>query len=131
MRRDAERLLWIDCTGGLAVGAIVLAGSAWLSELYAVPRALVVVSGVANLLYGSFSLSLVRRPSRPRALIVLLVVANAAWSVLCVVAAIALAGRASAFGMMHIVGEALFVGGLAALEWRYRERLLGTTVANG
>jgi hypothetical protein len=35
-----------------------------------------------------------------------------------------LAGTASAFGLAHLVGEGLFVGGLAVLEWRRRERLL-------
>ena len=80
--------------------------------------------GVANLAYGAFSYSLARRASRPRALIVLLVVANASWALLCGLAAAHFAGQASAFGLAHLIGEGLFVGGLAVWEWRERESLL-------
>jgi len=34
---------------------------------------------------------------------------------------------ASAFGLAHLIGEGVFVGGLAALEWGHRERLLDAT----
>lgn len=38
------------------------------------------------------------------------------------------AGSASPFGLGHLVGEAIFVGGLAGLvEWRWREQLLTAT----
>ena len=47
-------------------------------------------------------------------MIVLLVVANATWSGLCVFTAAVLAGTASMFGLTHLVGEGVFVGGLAA-----------------
>ena len=49
-------------------------------------------------------------------MIVLLVVANATWSGLCVFTAAVLAGTASMFCLTHLVGEGVFVGGLAALE---------------
>jgi len=56
-------------------------------------------------------------------LIVLLVVANATWSGPCVFTAAVLAGTASMFGLTHLVGAGVFVGGLAALEWSQREQL--------
>jgi len=37
---------------------------------------------------------------------------------------VALAGGASVFGLAHLLGEGAFVGALATLEWRERERLL-------
>ena len=117
-------LLWVDCGAALLAGVAVLLLSSWLSQLYAMPRELLVGMGVADLAYGTYSLSLARRARRPRSLLVLLVVANATWAALCGLAAVRLAGTASAFGLAHLVGEGLFVGGLAALEWRRRERLL-------
>jgi hypothetical protein len=105
----------------------MLSLSAWLSQLYGLPRGLLVAMGVANLGYGAFSFSLARRARRPRSLIVLLVVANATWAGLCGLAAVRFAGPASAFGLAHLVGEGLFVGGLAGLEWRQRTRLLVAT----
>ena len=54
----------------------------------------------------------------------LLVFANFAWAVACLCLAGVFAGSATVFGMGHLIGEAVFVGGLAGLEWRWRDRLL-------
>lgn len=122
-----RKLLWVDCGAAFLAGVAMLFLSAWLSRLYALPEGLLVAMGVVNLGYGAFSFSLARRARRPRPLIVLLVVANATWAGLCGLAAVLLAGPASAFGVAHLVGEGLFVGGLAGLEWSQRERLLIAT----
>lgn len=118
-----RHLLWVDCTAGGVVGVLVLLLSGWLSELYALPPPVVLVMGAANLLYASFSFSLAVRRVRPMPLIVALVVANGVWAVGCVVAAGVFAGTASPFGLVTLIAEGLFVGGLAAAEWRFRERL--------
>ena len=120
-------LLWVDCTAGIFAGVLVLAGSSWLSEFYALPRPLLAATGAANVAYGLFSFSLARRAARPRSLIVLLVVANALWAVFCVIVAAHFAATASLFGLAHLIGEAIVVGGLAVLEWRHREHLTGRT----
>jgi hypothetical protein len=118
-----RRLLWVDSVAALLAGGATLALSGWLSQLYALPRGVLLTIGAANLAYGAFSGSLARLARRRRAQIVALVVANAAWAGLCWLAALAFAGRASVFGLAHLVGEGLFVGALASLEWRERERL--------
>jgi hypothetical protein len=110
-------ILWVDCTAALLAGLIVLSLSAPIADLYAMPRALVVGMGLANACYGTFSLSLAARAHPPSSLVVLLALANATWAVLCAVAASALWGTASYFGLAHLVGEGLFVGALARLEW--------------
>ena len=125
--RLLRRLLWVDCGAALLAGTAVLALSGCLSGLYALPRELLLGMGAVNLAYGTFSGSLARRARRPRALIVLLVVANAAWAVFCGLAAVSFAETASAFGMAHLIGEGTFVAGLAGLEWRERERLRRAT----
>jgi hypothetical protein len=102
----------------------MLALSGPLSALYAIPRPFLLGMAAANLAYGTFSGTLARRARRPRPLLVLLVTANATWAALCGAAAVWLAGRASVYGLAHLVGEGVFVGGLAALEWRRREQLL-------
>lgn len=118
-----RRLLWVDCSAGAIVGVTVLLLSEWLSALYGLPRGLLLVTGAANLLYASYSFSLARQPVRPMRWIVLLVAANAAWAVVCIVLAVVYGPAATVFGVGHLVGEGLFVGGLAALEWRHREQL--------
>lgn len=117
------KLLWIDGLGGAVAGAVVLLVGSWLSAWYQLPRDLLILMGVANLGYGMYSLSLARRSIRPKNLILLLIVANFFWAVVCVRLAVAFAQTASWLGLAHLVGEALLVGGLASVEWRFREQL--------
>jgi hypothetical protein len=122
--RNAKSLLWIDCLGGLVVGVLVFTLSSWLSGFYAMPEPFVIALGAANLTYGAFSLSLARRTVRPRALLLLLIGANLAWAVFCVIASIILAAQASAYGLALLLFEGVFVGGLGLLEWRFLDALL-------
>ncbi len=98
--------------------------SAWLSALYALPRAVLVAVAVANMAYGTYSGFLSRRQRRPYAMIVALVAANGVWAVLCFVAAWHYRETATVFGLAQLIGEGMIVGGMAALEWRVRARLL-------
>lgn len=122
--RVVNKLLWIDCTAAALAGVVVLVCSGWLSQWYALPRALLLFVGVVNLLYASCSFSLAVRAKRPQALIVLLVIANGLWAAACLVMAARFAGTATFFGLAHLLGEAVFVGGLACLEWKWRRQLL-------
>ena len=116
-------LLWIDCAAGAVAAVTVVVLSPWLSRLYGLPLNVLLFIGAANLLYASYSFSLARRRTRPISLIKLLVYANAAWVLVCIGLAVSFWGRATVFGLAHLIGEALFVGGLAALEWTQRDRL--------
>ena len=115
-----RKLLWLDCTAGGAVGLAVLALSGWLSDVYGLPRSVLLFTGLANGLYASYSFTLARRDRAPRRLVAALVVANALWVPVCVALAVRFAGEATAFGLAHLIGEGLFVGGLAWQEWRQR-----------
>jgi hypothetical protein len=119
-----KNLLWVDCVAGALAGVLVLMFSGWLSGLHALPRELLLLNGAVNLLYASCSFSLAVRARRPRSLITLLVFANLSWAVVCLCLAAVFAGSATVFGIGHLVGEAIFVGGLAGLEWRWRDQLL-------
>lgn len=118
-----RKLLWVDCTAAALAGVTVLALSGWLSRLYALPHGLLLFVGTANLLYASFSFSLALRAARPLFLIKLLVFANAAWVVACMGLAASFWNQATGFGVAQLIGEALFVGALAALEWNQRHQL--------
>ncbi|PAP79813.1 hypothetical protein B1759_10970 [Rubrivirga sp. SAORIC476] len=118
-----RHLLWIDSAAGALVGTVVLLASEELSGWYGLPRGLLLVTGAANVLYAAYSGSLAVRAVRPRAGIVALVVANAAWAVVCLALVWAYAGRGGGLGLLHLGAEAAVVGGLAALEWRHRDAL--------
>lgn len=117
-RRD---LLPLDCAAGSGVGALVVVASGWLAGLYEIPQSYVLFNGAVSLVYGAFGLSLLLRKRRPLSGVSALAVANMAWGVVCLVAAGTL--DVGWLPRVHLIGEALFVGGLGALEWRWRRDL--------
>lgn len=117
------KLLWIDCCSGLLAGLIVLVASRILANCHSLPVGLIVFTGVANLAYGSFSLSLALRQNRPMTLIKFLAWANILWAVACIVFMFTWNESISLSGRIHLVGEGIYVGGLGLLEWRNRNLL--------
>ncbi len=124
MTFNLKQLLWVDCMAGASVGVVVVLLSGWLSGFYGLPVYIVLLSGAANLAYAAYSFSLAIRPRRPLPLIALLVLANLSWTVVCWCLATVFSATATPFGLVHLVGEGLFVGGLACLEWKVRDQLL-------
>ncbi len=119
-----KHLLWIDCIAGALAGVAMLLLVDWFAALYGMPTDLLVFIGVANVLYASYSFSLAIRRTRTPLLLNALIVANSVWALLCVGLAVRWAGTATLFGMAHLLAEALFVGRLASLEWKWRGLLL-------
>lgn len=120
---ERYNLIWVDGLAGFLVGVAMFALSHWLAPLYDLPLSLLYFMGGANLMYGTYSLTLAPRSQRPRALIHLLIVANLGWGMLCFVLAARYWSSASWLGLAHLIGEGLIVGGLACVEWRWREHL--------
>ncbi len=118
-----RKLLWVDGLAALLAGGVVLMTSGWLSQWYRLPQQLLLVIGMVNLMYASYSISLAARSVRPIPLILLLVLANLAWAMVCLILTFNHHETATLYGLAHLVGEALFVSCLAALEWRWRELL--------
>ncbi|MEM6428871.1 MAG: hypothetical protein AAF708_06475 [Deinococcota bacterium] len=119
-----HQLLRIDCTAGIVVGIVVLSLHRWLSGFYQLPVSFVVFLGIVNLTYGTFSLSLAVRNNRPQHLVWLLIRANMVWGVLCIVWVILFWNTATVWGIGTLLFEAVFVGGLGIIEWRWRHLLL-------
>jgi hypothetical protein len=113
-------LLWFDCTAASVVGVTMLAVSGLIAPLFGMPRAVLVATALANLAYGGFSYSLARLPEAPCRRVRALVVANFAWTVVCVGLAATFARPGSWLGVAYVLAEGVFVGGLAAMEARAR-----------
>ena len=118
------KLLWIDGGAAFVGGMVVLLICGWLAKWYELPRALILTIGLINLAYASFSLSLAARKRRSKNLIAFLVIANLSWAVVCLALAFIWRETVTFFGFIHLIGEAIFVAGLAYSEWRWRELLL-------
>jgi hypothetical protein len=119
-----KNLLWVDCTGAALAGVTVIALSGWLSRLEGLPQDVLIFTGAVNLLYASYSFSLAVQAERSMRSIKLLVFANLAWVPVCLGLLVAFSATATPLAFVHFIGEALYVGGLAVLEWRHRALLL-------
>lgn len=120
--RTVRQILWFDGGGGLIAGAVTLALVDWLATLYQFAPGLVLFIAAANLLYGAYSTTLARRAGRgqwpSRRAVDVLIVANAAWAVVCLGLLLATWRSASAFGSIHVALEGGYLAALAAYEWR-------------
>ncbi len=105
------------------VGATCLAAHPLLADLHHLPRSLLIFMGLANLLYGSYSLSLAVRRQRSLRSIQILCIANLLWAPICFSLAAIFRQPISVFGLVHLIGEGLYVGGLGFVEWQFRYRL--------
>ncbi len=120
-----KNLLWVDCIAAGVAGVLMLLLSGWLSRWYHLSQHFMLFLGAVNLAYAAYSFSLARRPIRPMVLVQVLACANMTWGIACFAMAAYFWGTASVFGILHLVGEGIFVGGLGAVEWRVRGELLG------
>jgi hypothetical protein len=123
-----QNILWIDCLGAFSVGSLFVLLAPWLAPLLQLPTGFVRTLGALNLLYGAYSLSLARRPTRPVVLIKFLVFANITWTFICLLNVYRLAGQASPLALAHFTLEGLWVAFLAKIEWEERDRLATFTL---
>lgn len=104
--------------GGLAFGLLVFTLSPWLPQWEQLPRGLILSTATANLLYGAYSGQLAWRNDPSATELRILVYANAAWGILCLILAAKFWSEATWLGRAHLAGEGLFVAALAAIEHR-------------
>lgn len=118
----ANHILWIDCTAAAFAGLIVLLAAQWLSQLYHLPKGVIVSVGCVNLLYASYSFTLANYKKCSLFLIHILVIANSIWVLVCLLMLWIFWQEMTIFAVIHIAGEAIFVGTLARLEYQWRHQ---------
>jgi len=118
-----DKILWIDCLGGLAIGGLVIACCRMLGSLENLPVAVVFGMGLSNLCYGSFSLYVTTRKPRRVHWVKILAIANMLWLLVCLVIVVRFRQKISAWGLIAVIGEGLFVASLGYTEWRWRDHL--------
>ncbi|MCI3881152.1 hypothetical protein [Acinetobacter higginsii] len=118
-----KNILWVDCTAAAFAGLIVLLAAQWLSQLYHLPKGIIVFVGCVNLLYASYSFTLANYKKRSMFLINILVIANSIWALVCLFILWRFWQQMTFFAVLHIAGEAIFVGALARLEYQWRYQL--------
>ena len=119
-----KNILWVDCTAAAFAGLIVLLAAQWLSQLYHLPKGIIVFVGCVNFLYACYSFTLANYKKRALFLINILVIANSIWVLVCLVILWLFWQQMTIFAVIHIAGEAAFVGALARLEYQWRHQLI-------
>lgn len=119
----AKHILWIDCSAAAFAGLIVLLAAQCLSQLYHLPKEIIVFVGCLNLLYASYSFTLANYKKRSMLLVNILVIANSTWVLVCLFMLWRFRQEITIFAVIHIGGEAVFVGALARLEYQWRHQL--------
>ncbi len=121
--RAARALLTFDSIGGLVAGCWAIVAASLLTVWYSWPAGLSTVFGWVNVSYGCYSgalaLRLRQKGQLARGPVVLLVVANGAWALVCFGYAWSLRGSVSYLGLGHFLVEGVWLAALALLEVRY------------
>lgn len=125
MSKVNEKILWVDCLGGLVVGVIVLLTYRFLSDWENLPTSIVIAMGVVNLCYGGYSLFVTTRKPRPLWMVQLLAAANMFWLFVCLAITITFWRQINFLGILHVVGEGIYVAALGVVEWKWRRQLSG------
>jgi hypothetical protein len=120
---EKDNIFWFDCIGGLVVGVIILCLCPLISAWDNLPLWIVLAVGFANLAYGGFSLWVTTRSPRPVLLVKILSLANIAWLAVCIAIVVWHWSEISFFGVIHKIGEGLYVASLGLMEWRWRRSL--------
>ena len=120
---NARNIIYLDGLAGGIVGLLELVLLDWLTQLYQLPKQLMIFICAANLIYGAYSLNLarnIRYGTWPRRRwFELLIFGNALWTVVCVALTTIYWSTASIFGLAHLLLEAMFVLLLAYWELRF------------
>ncbi|MEO4048076.1 hypothetical protein AAFN46_13405 [Pseudomonas sp. CAU 1711] len=112
-----RRALFADGLLGLVSGSLLVLASAWLAELLAMPRELLLGSGLALLPLGAFLLWLSSGETVNRLLVWAVLAINALWVVDSLLLLLAGWIAPNPLGQAFVIGQALTVLLFVELEW--------------
>lgn len=115
-----RRVLWVDGVAGLATVASLLLAPAVFSSMYGFPPRLVQGSAAALLVYAALIATLIFKPGQSAFRLGVLVGGNVAWVAASAWVAFGSGLELTPIGRAYVVGQAVFVAALAALEYRFR-----------
>lgn len=116
-----RRVLWIDAASCGATGALQLSWTDALGRLLGLPPALLVGTGLFLFAYGAIVVWAATRDPVPRGLVVVFVIGNLLWALDALLLAAGLGFQPTGLGVGYLVLQALVVTVLAVLQaWGLR-----------
>lgn len=123
-----DNILWLDCIGGLIVGVLVLLACQLFSYWTGLSLSIILTIAFANLAYGGYSIWVTTRNPRQLIFVNALAIANMAWLLVCLLIVVFNWDEISIFGIIHVLGEGIYVATLGYTEWQWREALATSAV---
>lgn len=120
---NAKNILWIDSLGGLFAGTLVLLLRELVADWHHLPVMTVTFLAAANLVYGSYALTIALRKTRTAHAVAALAIANMCWPLVCTTLLCLNWSIVSWTAIAHLVGEGLYVGALGWIEWKMRNQI--------
>lgn len=124
-----QRLLWIDGIAAICSGLMVFLFRSSLSVFLNLPQSLLKTMAFISVGYAAYSLHLALRKVKPLSLLKILVLANSVWAIVCLSLMCYHFNMTNLLGKGYFLLEALFVAGLALLEWE-QIKLLRLHISN-
>ena len=115
-----EYILHVDGIAGTSAGLLLLFFQNIASDLYQLPKGLILFLAGAHLCYGINALRLALIRNRSLNEITVLATANFLWAIVCMGVILTYFEQASIFALLFISAECIFVALLGWCEWRYR-----------
>jgi hypothetical protein len=128
-RAPLRAVLWVDGAAGIASVAAQLLAPAVFSSMYGLPVPLVQGSALVLLVYVGLIATLLFKPAQSNFRLGVLVGANLAWVAASMWVAFEAQLDLPALGRAYVVGQAVFVAALAALEYAFRPQSRGAFAA--
>lgn len=118
MRISLNKLIWLDGTAALLSALFVLVFKSFLSGFLNLPLNLLMLMSIISFLYAAYSISLALSEQKPVYRIKILITGNIIWSLLCLIFILLQFKTINVFGIIYLLGESIFVAGLAWFEYR-------------
>ncbi|MBL7952358.1 MAG: hypothetical protein JNM62_11640 [Flavobacteriales bacterium] len=118
MNWSLPTLIRADAFAGITAGLLLYFGRESWSALSGLTMDEFAQLGIVGLCYGAFSGTITLFKAYRPMLVWTLIIAHAAYALLCLGLFINRSGELSVFGKVHLLAEVVFVGGLAVLEAR-------------
>jgi hypothetical protein len=115
--RFLRNVLVVDAASGAASSLLHLLGAGALTGLLGIPHGVLVMSGVALLVFVAAASYVAASDPIPRALVSMLIAANWAWVGASAVIFFMYAGSMTPLGQAYVIVQAVAVAALAEFEW--------------
>jgi hypothetical protein len=111
-----KKLIWIDGIAALLSALFVLFFKNWLAAWLGLPEKVLYIMCIVSFSYATYSIFLALQNEKPLILLKILVVANTLWAIICTLIIAFHFTNITPFGIVYLLAEAAFVGGLAFFE---------------